>query len=54
MQVDGVPISMLDLSGDSQTSMTVTRIGSGTSGVTPGVPQGYVEKQLPSLPQMTQ
>ena len=54
MQVDGVPISMLDLSGNSQTSMTVTRIGSGTGGVTPGVPQGYVEKQLPSLPQMTQ
>lgn len=51
MRVDGVPVSMVDLSSESQTSMTVTRIDSGTGDVVPGVPPGYAEKQLPSLPQ---
>lgn len=50
-EVDGVPVAMVDASGNT---MAITAIQQGTDGVSVGKPAGYAVRQMPTLPQIIQ
>ncbi len=52
IQIDGVPVEMRNFSGPVSSVMTVTKLASGVGDVSMAIPQGYVPRQLPSLPTM--
>lgn len=50
-EVDGVPVAMVDASGNT---MAITTIQQGTNGVRVEKPAGYAVRQMPTLPQIIQ